>query len=121
MSAGLTNKLEQATEGSRELDAEIWLALVADEKALKAYHEGAKISAKEAAFRADYMMDGMRYSSSLDAAMSLVPEGYHVELERWADNRGRCEINWPSNTVNAWGSTLPLALCIAAIRSRRGE
>jgi len=51
-----------------------------------------------------HQQSALRYTSSLDAAMKLVPEGCHVELERWADGRGRCEVSWTGQMKSFVGS-----------------
>jgi hypothetical protein len=59
------------------------------------------------------------YSSSLDAAASLIPDGYDWILERVNDGLtigARVGHNDPDRT--SWGETPALALCAAALRSR---
>jgi len=63
-----------------------------------------------------------RYTASLDAALSLVPEGYDWILER--TNGGltigaRVGHNDPDRT--SWGDTPELALCAAALRAREAR
>lgn len=67
------------------------------------------------------------YTSSIDAAMTLVPEGFHLHVLN--------QIDWPGEgwNVNLWGPPVPegqrrfeksyaktaaIALCIAALRAR---
>lgn len=125
----LADRCEAAAGPDRELDQAIWLAAVADARSLKAYSEGLKIGKQEAAFRLDYMADGARHTASLDAAMTLVPEGWSFEVMRgW-----RCDIReglssafvadkqFGPPTVHEYSdnaATPALALCAAALRAR---
>lgn len=107
----LITRLEAATEGSRELDAEIFCAvrgLVFDE---------------ECPVRAD----GKRYidfrrvpkhTRSLDAALTLVPEGYCWAVNSSqppGGNQFRAEIDCGGAV---WAATPALALCAATLRAR---
>jgi hypothetical protein len=63
---------------------------------------------------------GLPYSASLDAAMTLVPEGWDV---RMGSNSGapwaQCKRTRPLvDCHNGAATTLPLAICAAALRSR---
>ena len=63
------------------------------------------------------------YTASLDAALTLVPEGWRVN---WAGQTGELhwffdliECNGPGQTRRAWHQCYSIALCIAALRARR--
>ena len=96
----LAERCEKATGGDRELDEEIGAAIG------KPSHftddEGSRFRITR------------RYTASLDAAMSLVPEGdLHLEIKRgkvWAF------VGSPIRAATA--ATPALALCAAALRAR---
>jgi hypothetical protein len=84
----LADRCEQAAGPDYELDLAIWTSLV--------------------------ILSGFRpsrtdYTGSLDAAVTLVPEGCGWMVMNNAAKVGR----WPSR-----GATAPLALCSAALRAR---
>lgn len=116
----LAKRCEAATEGDRELDVAIWLHCCgpADREA---YEAGLEISEQEAAFRADYMMDGARYTASIDAALTLVPEGASYDLRTAQTAPGALAMIHPTRmrpTVTVRGNTPALAICAAALRAR---
>jgi len=115
----LIARLEAATVGSRELDAEIWLSIMKNgESMLMALRESP------------------HYTASLDAALTLVPEGWAWELD-W-DKDGDATPAWSTWSASAFchpadrdpqnphcprgmsrkAKTPALALCIAALRAR---
>lgn len=90
-------------------------------------NEDARRAAREAEER-EQRTGCYRYTSSIDAALTLVPEGYtlqvhfvpvaphfqpSVHMYRHHDLSGKADID-------AESATLPLALCIAALRARMG-
>ena len=128
----LIKRLEEAAEGSRELDCAISMWLIPLSKnefympALQRIATGAYTYRETAA-----------YSQSLDAAVSLVPEGYAIDslfiwkghpasvtilgtrLEPFGRNRELAWVHSPKYGVwKAKAATPALALCIAAIRAR---
>lgn len=123
----LSDRLEQAEAGSRELDAEIALAsgMYVREKRGRDRQEWfyptsggyRKSTSPYAAF------DGLpRYTTSIDAALSLVPEGWAglVPL-RGGPNEGVWL--WPEGkTINRGirlsAATPALTICAAALRAK---
>ncbi len=107
----LIAKLEAATEGSRELDVAI-------------YAFDRPVPAVELEPRHQHNFDLMkapRYTTSIDAALTLVPEGWAYQLNMLFEPNCRQEaIVWtPSNLSPVSGAhTMPLALCIAALKAR---
>lgn len=110
MSAELVAALEAATGPSRELDARIWL------EAVEKPRPGDKLDK-------DIIGRWPHYTASLDAALTLVPEGYTRSLYFGG--------NWPAEAklwrhhdysgqqdIEAEAKTIALALCIAALRAR---
>ncbi len=65
----------------------------------------------------NHILDINTPEAHLAAALMLVPEGRHVEFERWADGQGRCEISRSGKTSAAWGPTPAHALIAAIARS----
>jgi len=109
--SSVIQKLEQATEGSWELDCEIY----------EIFHgpEG------------DEPWPGCpaHYTTSVDAALTLVPEGWRVEDLSQGRQRSLWYVNlwpiskknWDDNEKQAYSEDRPspaLALCIAALRAR---
>lgn len=96
----LLRKLVSAESGSRELDANIVMVGAAP--------RDGKVTP--------------RYTANTDAALILVPTGWGAEL--WVDAyRSEAGANclrlmFPEDDTSANAPTLPLALCIAALRAR---
>ncbi len=69
------------------------------------------------------------FTTSLDSAMSLVPEGWSVQIIRTADSQyGNANLYWfrggnsiPAKKMHGAGATPALALCAAALRARSGQ
>ena len=117
----LIARLEAATEGSLELDAEIWMTLYPNWRNFPRTEDGGWITDMGKSARA------YGYTTSLDAAMTLVPEGAFVELHispkgtscdaEVSLNDGKFLI--ADDTVKtSTAATAPLALCIAALKAR---
>ncbi len=110
-----------------ELDRHIWLAVVATDDQRKAIEEGRQqYGDSEARFRCDRMSDGARYTASLDAAMTLVPEGWHVGMltECAEDNSPiACltENEEPCRDAVGKGVNMTLSLVAAALRAREED
>lgn len=99
----LITRLESADGPSRELDAEIAVVCGIDIGRSKGDPNDHRLPA---------------YTASIDAALTLVPEGRHTEIEIWTDGRGRAEFNGVGTTCGAWGRTPALALAAAALKAR---
>ncbi len=103
--------LEAATGPSWDLDAEIWLQ-----------SDGLRRSGNVPS----YTVNVPYYTSSLDAALTLVPkgwawmtgcapgEGFFAELQTMEDGG-------PYREASAVASSAPIALCIAALRARQAR
>jgi len=106
----LADRCEQAAGSDRELDAEIAVALfggnVIYDLKIKQWRR-IKITS---AWRMDHPLPP--YTTSLDAALTLVPEGCGWMVMSSAAKVGV----WPSH-----GATPALALCAAALRARAAE
>lgn len=106
-------RLEAATEGSRELDAEI--------------HRIKTCSQHRPIVLEHYPP---HYTTSIDAALTLVPMKFYPEMLTWicpASDSRKCRmgVRGPSKARNGWhetvegvGKTPALALCIAALKAR---
>ncbi len=124
----LIQRVEQASGPSRELDAEISVAVGRHETHIERRSDG---TAKLLPWRGDgtgsYNIDCRRYTASLDAAVSLVPSGwtawglrsrggltsFYAEISR---------IHGPEDEEQAVfgrGPTPALALVAAALRAQR--
>ena len=116
----LAARVERASEGSRALDEATSCAVFPE---LRAVNDGETI----------WIMHGQRvrildYSSSLDAALSLVPEGWFLDLHDWRWCEESCWhaallCNAPApregtGFVAARAATPALALVGAALRAR---
>lgn len=132
----LAARCEAATAASRELDGEIFRALSKDKpyrgmfsaKNMPVTHvvsDGMTMAqAIEAGcpkWRAASLYGAPCYTASLDAAMTLVPDGARFII----DSDGcHCRITepddetWPWNGFAGLASTMALALCAAALRAQ---
>ena len=116
----LIKRLEAATEGSREKSDEI------------GEHIGAEKRYLSWASESTYHLD---YTTSIDAALTLVPEGCYAGLDPIFFEEGThvkydaiiCRANWKEWTplgsdwidrLEARATTPALALCIAALKAR---
>lgn len=129
----LLERLEAAEEGSRELDREIACAV--------GHAEQVEVTGlQDVVYRAfnplhDHRHDPMRYTEFVDHALTLVPEGWHVDclttpdLDCLPDNPSstsrviirpdlKNDIGWAIGFQFASAKTPALALCIAALRAR---
>lgn len=105
----LIARLEAATGPSRELDFWCWWWG-------KASHDGELPDADyvTANIKSD---PGPRYTASIDAALTLVPEGW----EWCAYGAGGADVWWPEGLhaqKMTYAASPAVALCIAAIRAR---
>lgn len=102
----LIARVEAATRPDRELDAAIWYACV--EK-------------PQPGDKRDNDMIGRwpSYTASIDAAMTLAPEGYALGFKRAPCQRSHAMLATIGYEVNASGATPALALCAASLRSRQ--
>ena len=108
----LIARLESAPEGSRELDKAIWLHIT---------------DAPYVDFRADTADWLPHYTTSLDAALELVPEGWtawelrsHGRKTRFSADLSRMsECDAGEDWAHGMGSTPALALVIAVLRARQ--
>ena len=127
--SALIDRLASAKEGSRELDARIYLALQSDDVqgcvaiAMSWPNYRGRTNAE---LMADWADDQnlKRYTTSLDAALSLVPEGFGWAID--ASPFGSPIIAMVGEVANeilieAKCATPSLALCLASLRARAME
>jgi hypothetical protein len=102
----LAERCERATRSGAALDAAIWCAL-----------NGVALSDK---LVADFERgQAPRYTASLDAALTLVPEGFDWIIGR--TNSGltiHAEVGGRGGEYQRFAETPALALCAAALRAR---
>lgn len=112
--------LEKATGPSWELDEAIMCCVYADLKPER--HLEGWYSASGDHIRVD------RYTASIDAALTLVPEGWRWSLD-WTQRPpyqdcGRADLYAPGAGIkppdvsDVYGATPAIALCIAALKAR---
>ena len=116
LSALLAN-LEAATGPSRELDAEIATVIFGRPRASGNVGEPQVLHWWD---RAVGFAVAPRYTESLDAARTLLPEGWFALI----DTRGRADVRYAPIDQSGYrrevadAATPALALCIAALRAR---
>jgi hypothetical protein len=126
----LIAKMSDATEGSRELDAEIWLSVTPHE--IRDYDGTTTLKNRYVEVAGEWFcwLDNLREkvpacTTSLDAAVSLIPEGWAWDIT----SSGDACLTLPGNgflsdrgDAEKWGDgktpTPTLAICIAALRAR---
>ncbi len=118
----LIAELEAATEGSRELDDEIFLAIHPD--------QGTFSEDGEYWYAMDLDEDGgpwallPNYTTSLEAALTLVSSGAHVSAqfdtpEKGCDTAASIVLSYGEKRLGGGGHYTPaLAVCIAALKAR---
>lgn len=126
MTTDLIARLESAKEGSRELDLDV--AEQAGSDGLECPPDSIpalrKFQAEEDRLPYDDIsMEWLPYyTTSIDAALTLVPEGYAGLTMRTNTTKPRVVIHClpHSNKTNQYGegNTLALALCIASLKAR---
>lgn len=122
----LIKRLEKAEDGSRELDAEIWQSSGTMPEGLEDvgyFPDPAKGCMEGSIYAAPH------YTTSLDAALTLVPEGWEIQLFKKL-NGSKCRLKrvvdyylvapmenseWEEDRLV---TTSALALCIAALKAR---
>lgn len=120
----LAERVEKAEAGSRELDAEIEKMLSCSDEFAR-HHPGKSMRLwNENAYRFYYLGDdesdyqSPAYTTSLDAAMSLVPDGMVWQVLTDYGLPGRARISdIPRLKTQADGETPALALTAASLRA----
>lgn len=110
----LIEKLEAATEGSRELDAEI--AIASGTAPVGAFRPCASLDNGTFGTGAYSLWSAPHYTSSLDAALTLVLKGFGWNVN---DDCGDVAVFGETGEFRGDGRTPALALCIAALKARR--
>ena len=109
----IAERCEKATGPDREIDGRIHFATVLAEPWPD---DGMRLVAATEQFE-DSRDTVARYSSSLDAAMTLVPEGCAFEVTTTGFSPGASVVR-PGVNEGAYAATPALALCAAALRAR---
>lgn len=115
--------LQKATVGSREIDADILRSLAPDVK-IALYCIGDE---EPICFHGEPFVENRgevpTYTTSIDAALALVPDGWNRRLSEsdnhnwWVELREGFETSY-NRVIHAEARTAPLALCIAALKAR---
>lgn len=116
--ADLISKLEVATKGSRELDAQIVAHLYCGKSGH--WHPLSSLATDSRCFPS-YIDNGP--TRSLDAAMMLTPDGLMISMTAWL---GQAVVSLRVGSISdkdsrEWvgrANILPVALCIAALKAR---
>lgn len=127
----LVARLEAAKEGSTALDAIIWQLhdpqafQVCETTALSFSPKGLSEEDKAAQVASRAKRLAPHFTRSVDAALTLVPEGFTVDAricgyDVWTFVT-LTEARQGSAVFTAHKTTAPLALCIAALRARLAE
>lgn len=110
----LISRLESASDGSRELDLAVAMAtgqsLAESDYPTYAYHGDKAVWEWSTG-------ETPHYTTSLDAALTLVPEGY-VSVSAAINERGQSSMRIGKPYVSGNAATPALALCIAALKAR---
>jgi hypothetical protein len=116
----LIAKLEAAPKGAGKLDVEIDLAVNPNMKQPAERMDPTLFVGN----RFGYEHSPPRYTTSLDAALTLVPNRCDVGNIGWDPSGNACSLQEFSNghvhsVAVGYAVTLPLAVCIAALKARR--
>lgn len=103
----LADRCESAEKGSRELDSELHIRFVASP------HGNDATSCRGCGC-------AKNYTTSLDAALSQVPEGWKVSLDQ-DEGRWTADLYKGSFCHETDAKTAPLAVCAAICRARAAE
>ncbi len=136
----LADRVEKAQGADRELDAAIFVALTPEAYGVERRPLDGLIDNDTAGWLlrwdpprrwSDSWRPILRYTASLDAALSLVPEGWRWSLDHTQNppyrDCGRATLyapgdGWtPADVSEIYGATPALALCAAALRARAEE
>lgn len=112
----LIERVEAASEGSRELDDEIAFAVSAMGQKVPCGHTFNRITGHKSGIAARH------YTTSIDAAMTLLPEGWwHGYMTSEGGFDAHCfEQVVDSAIFRATAATPALALCCASLRAHMG-
>jgi hypothetical protein len=116
--AKLIERLEGAKAGSRELDALVFEAATGQSSWLEVPGYGEGVTVRKA-------ISGLpEYTSSIDAALTLVPEGAEYSISTlygvaWIELPLNCGDGESPHFVRRKDGNVPLALCIASLKARQ--
>lgn len=125
----LISRLEAAPTGSRELDAEIW-EIIDNAAYIRCWWDARASTSrswsdetKDEKCRAAVRRVSPAYTTSLDAALTLVPEGTEYQINNLY---GVAQVELPLNSnspilVRREDGNVVLALCIAAMKARQAD
>ena len=114
---GLIERLEAASGPDRELDEAIADALFPAEPFVQL--ADAPPGTGFRAWRQDgHVQSALRYTASIDAALTLVPEGWAKNVIDCDNGDALVELWTDTLSSAARAKTWPIALCLAALKAR---
>jgi hypothetical protein len=124
--SALIEKLEAAKVGSRELDADIFRIIGLTEAQERHCREWCRMDGRTDLTRDRYIAAwAASFTTSLDAALTLVPEARQWTLESTPrETAATVYLDWerdPYDKYSAFNATPALALSIAALKARSAQ
>lgn len=114
----LIRQLEEATEGSRELDCDVARAFGYTPPS----HPNSSVWIRPDGKTAFHVNNLPYWTTSLDAALTLLGRDWKWLVEVWQDDTGWAQVVTDKHLFyGAEAATPSLALCIAALRARKEE
>ena len=125
--------LEEATEGSRQLDVDIFRFIGLTEVQERHCRQWCRMDGRRTDLTREHYLIAWApdFTTSLDAALSRVPKGWHLSSLHQRDPSVTHDVNsaklspdntndkgWEHGTITEQGASLALALCIAALKAR---
>jgi hypothetical protein len=119
----LIERLEAAAEGSPELDGMIWCVVNGKKYKDASEHtiyDQCQVFYTEPPKRTQRPANIERYTRSIDAALSLVPEGFR-RMDIMIVENGPAYIAYNGPVYDCEAATPALALCVAALKARESD
>lgn len=112
----LIARLEKATGPDRELDADICLEVGPYQSDIWERNPRHRHLLQTKDAKLNDWVPFPNYTASLDAALTLVPEGQSAQTTRYANHEGGA---WVGDEDFVRAATPAIALCIAALKARQ--
>jgi hypothetical protein len=126
MTSELIDRLEKAEGPKRDLDEAIFIYLgkapeVGGDYGWKRTGAGYWSQPIDSEGRQHKTIIAPNYTSSVDAALTLVPEGRDITMQIYNEADGLSADAWVAGTARQHHKSLVIALCIAALKARAQE